>query len=45
MDRITYSREDKVLEVMTFYYPTDTFQFEITLPRQERGLAVKLAEE
>ncbi len=45
MDRITFSKEDKVLEMMTFYYPTDTFQFEITLPRQERGLAVKLAEE
>ncbi len=45
MDRITFSKENNVLEIMTFYYPTDTFQFEITLPRQERGLAVKLAEE
>ena len=45
MDRITYSKDDKVLELMTFYYPTDTFEFEITLPRQERGLAVKLTEE
>ena len=45
MDRITYSADDNVLELMTFFYPTDTFQFEITLPRQERGLSVKLAEE
>ena len=45
MDRITYSEDDRVLELMTFYYPTDTFEFEITLPRHERGLAVKLTEE
>ena len=45
MDRITYSEQDKVLELMTFYYPTDTFQFEITLPRNERRLALRLAEE
>lgn len=44
MDRITYSSQGTVLEVMTFYYPTDRFQFEITLPRHEKGIALKMSE-
>jgi hypothetical protein len=43
MDRITYAESGSVLELMTFYYPTDTFQFEITLPRHDPGIAVKLS--
>lgn len=44
MDRITYSEAGNVLELMSFYYPTNTFQFEITLPRHDPGIAVKMSE-
>lgn len=43
MDRITYAESGSVLELITFYYPTDTFQFEITLPRHDPSIAVKLS--
>ncbi len=45
MDRITCSEQDKVLELMTFYYPADGVRFEITLPRNERRLALRMAGE
>ena len=44
MNRITYSDQGALLELMTFYYPTDSFQFEITLPRHEKGIALKMSE-
>jgi GntR family transcriptional regulator len=44
MDRITYSDQGAVLELMTFFYPTDSFQFEINLPRHEKGIALKMSE-
>lgn len=44
MDRITYSDKGAVLEMITFYYPTDSFHFEITLPRHENRIALKMSE-
>lgn len=44
MDRITYSENGNVLELMTFYYPTDAFQFEITLPRHEEQIGFRISE-
>ena len=43
MDRITYAENGSVLELMTFYYPTDTFQFEITLPRHQDQMALRMS--
>ncbi len=45
MDRITYSTNNTVLEMMTFYYPTDSFRFEITLPRSDSGVSLNIARE
>jgi GntR family transcriptional regulator len=39
MDRITYSESENVLEMMTFYYAADSFEFEITLPRNDDNLS------
>jgi len=44
MDRITFGENGTVLEVMTYHYATERFQFEITLPRHERHFALKVAE-
>jgi GntR family transcriptional regulator len=33
MDRITYSPQGSVMELMSYIYPPDRMQFEITLPR------------
>ncbi len=44
MDRITFSENGSVLELMTFYYPTDSFQFEITLPRNEQQISYRVSE-
>ncbi|MDP2619730.1 MAG: GntR family transcriptional regulator [Hyphomicrobiales bacterium] len=43
LDRITYSTTGNVLELMTFYYATDSFHFEITLPRHAEHMALKIA--
>ena len=43
MDRITFSENGSVLEVMKYYYRADTFQFEITLPRDSDQLAVRMS--
>ena len=44
MDRITYADNGSVLELMRFYYPTDSFQFEITLPRHEQNISYRISE-
>jgi hypothetical protein len=44
MDRITFAENGSVLELMTFYYPTDSFQFEITLPRNEQQISYRISE-
>ena len=44
MDRITFAENGSVLELMTFYYPTDSFQFEITLPRNEQHISYRISE-
>lgn len=44
MDRVTYADHGGVIEIMRFYYPTDRFRFEITLPRHATGIALKMSE-
>lgn len=43
LDRITYSTTGNVLELMNFYYSTDSFHFEITLPRHAEHMALRIA--
>lgn len=42
MDRITYSPQGTVMEVMRYVYPPDRMQFEITLPRRTTGPLLRL---
>jgi DNA-binding GntR family transcriptional regulator len=44
MDRITYAENDRVLELMRFFYPSDSFEFEITLPRHEQQISHRVSE-
>lgn len=44
MDRVTFADHGGVIEIMRFFYPTDSFRFEITLPRHATGLALKMSE-
>lgn len=43
MDRITHAEGGGVLELMKFYYPADSFQFEITLPRHVEQIGFRIS--
>jgi GntR family transcriptional regulator len=42
MDRITYSSQGAVMELMSYVYAPDRMQFEVTLPRDPHGAVLKL---
>ena len=42
MDRITYSSQGSVLELMNYIYPPGRMQFEINLPRKNTGMLLKV---
>ncbi len=42
MERITYSVQGTPLELMTYVYPPNRMQFEITLPRHSTDVILKL---
>ncbi|WP_281404987.1 GntR family transcriptional regulator [Nitratireductor sp. XY-223] len=44
LDRTTYSDSGNVLELIRYYYSTDRFQFEITLPRDAEDLAIRVSQ-
>jgi GntR family transcriptional regulator len=44
MDRVTYSEEGRVLQLMQFFYPPGRMSFEITTSRQTPGIDLKVPE-